>query len=120
MVRVVTSIILILVLCLLVVLNLDYKTPVNLFWVVLDRVSVVAVALVSFVVGVLYSFFLYAARYINGMRKSALASRRTDLDRREKEAAALAAQTPAGPDSQAANAAGAGVLSRLKRRRKNR
>ena len=97
MVRVVISIILLLALCVLVVLNLDYTTPVKVFWVALDRVSIVAVGLVSFVLGVLYSFYLYAVRYIAGPRKSAPVVRRPELDRREEAAAAAQTQGAAPP-----------------------
>jgi uncharacterized integral membrane protein len=96
-IRIVISIVLLVVLCVLVVLNLDYTSPVNMFWTILDRVSIVVVALVSFVAGVLYSFFLYAARTIVVLRKNALASRGRELDRR--------AQETADRESQAAEAA---------------
>ena len=95
MVRIGITIVLILTLCVLVVLNLDYKTSVNLFWRIFDNVSVVVVALVSFVAGVLYSFLLYAARFFAGLRKNALANRRSALDQREKEASAQEAAAAA-------------------------
>jgi uncharacterized integral membrane protein len=87
-VRLVISIILLIALCVLVVMNVNYKTSINLFWKTFDQVSVVAIALVSFVFGVVYSFFLYAARYLDGRRRSALLARGQDLERREKEALA--------------------------------
>ncbi len=124
MVRVIISVALLVVLCVLVVLNLDHTTPVSLFWVTFDRVSVVAVALVSFVVGVVYSFFLYAARFFVGMRKGAMANRRMDLDRREKEASAQAKEASVAPGEgtaeEGAAASGAGVQSRKKGRRRSR
>ncbi len=103
MVRIIISIALLVALCVLVVLNLDYKSSVNLFWVVFDNVSIVAVGLVSFVAGVLYSFFLYATRYFIGLKRSSMAARTQELARREQEVVAkedevaqAAAQIPEG------------------------
>ena len=95
MVRIVISIVLLVALCVLVVLNLDHTTPLNIFWITLDRVSIVAVGLVSFVCGVLYSFFLYVSRYVVGLRIKTMANRRRDLDQREKET--ITGETPAPP-----------------------
>jgi uncharacterized integral membrane protein len=120
--RLITTIVLMLAVCVLVVLNLDHKTSVNLFWVTFQDTSVVVVGLVSFVVGVVYSFFLYAGRRFASYRKSSLASRRLAVSQREKEAAAREKETApavetAPPDAPRAGAGGLASLLRRKGRR---
>ena len=124
MVRIVISIVLLIALCVLVVLNLEYRTSINLFWVRFDQVSVVAIALVSFVFGVLYSFFLYATRYFVGLRRNSLLARSQDLAQREQEAVArekeAARQRTPGPDADNETQAAQSAAAPRKRRRLSR
>ncbi len=124
MVRIVISIILLIALCVLVVLNLEYRTSINLFWIRFDQVSVVAIALVSFVLGVLYSFFLYATRYFVGLRRNSLLARSQELAQREQEAFArekeAARPVAQAPDAAPATEAGQGATVSRKRRRLSR
>ncbi len=124
MVRIVISIVLLIALCVLVVLNLEYRTSINLFWVRFDQVSVVAIALVSFVFGVLYSFFLYATRYFVGLRRNSLLARSQDLAQREQEAVArekeAARQVAQGSDAAPATEGAGQDAAPRKRRRLSR
>lgn len=87
MVRIVVSILLLLVLAVLVVFNVDYKTTVNLFGLELENISVIAVGIFSFVAGALYSFFIYVASYLRKRRRKKLGVREEGLRERETEIA---------------------------------
>ena len=72
MARLIISIILFLVLAVFVVINVPYKTTINLFGLVIQDVSVVAVVLMSLVTGILYSFATYLINYLVKLRKQKL------------------------------------------------
>ena len=65
MFRVILSIVLLVVLVVLIVLNLGFTTSFNLFGWKFEEIPVTAVALVSFAIGVLYSFAYYLSRYFS-------------------------------------------------------
>jgi hypothetical protein len=75
MTRIIVSVVLLLFFCVLVVLNIDHTTAVNVIWATYERVSIVVVGLVGFAGGVIYSFLFYASRYFAALRKRASAAR---------------------------------------------
>jgi uncharacterized integral membrane protein len=105
MIRIIVSVVLLVLLVVLVVMNVGFTTSVNLFGTRFENVPVVAVATLSFVLGVIYSLFIYIGRFLHGKAKQRIASKKQSLVEREKaldaressrEAAAPEAQ-PAGP-----------------------
>ncbi|NBC30546.1 MAG: hypothetical protein GVY29_11230 [Spirochaetes bacterium] len=82
--RIIVSAILLIVLAVLVVLNLDAATSVNLFGREFAEVSVVAIGLVSFVAGVVYSFIIYVGNYIAKSRRNKLSKRERTVKDKEK------------------------------------
>lgn len=65
-IRLVISLVLLIVLAVLIVLNLEYATTFNFFGSKLDNIPVIVIALLSFVLGVVYSFLYY---FINLLAK---------------------------------------------------
>ena len=87
MARIIVTVILVVVLAVLVSMNLGFTTSVNLFGTRFDSVSVVAVAALSFAVGVVYSLFIYIGRFLNRREKRGLANRDRTLTERERDLA---------------------------------
>ncbi len=115
MARIIVTVILVVVLAVLVSMNLGFTTSVNIFGTRFDNVSVVAVAALSFAVGLVYSLFIYIGRVLHRRAKRGLANRDRDLAERERDLAsrrASADQAPAAGEgkpkpSAAGGAAGA-------------
>lgn len=84
MFRIIFSAVLLVVLAVLVVLNLDSTSTVNLFGREFESVSVVAIGLVSFVAGVVYSFIIYLGNYIARGRRDRLSKREKTVKEKEK------------------------------------
>ena len=85
MVRLILNIVILIVLAVFVALNMPFKTGLNLFGWRLEEVSVVAVNLVSLVVGVLYSFGFYIVNYMTRVRRSRLKEKSRVTQKKEKE-----------------------------------
>jgi len=85
MFRVILSIVLLVVLVVLIVLNLGFTTSFNLFGWKFEEIPVTAVALVSFAVGVLYSFAYYLGRYFSKISKTKFRKRGEQVKAREQE-----------------------------------
>ena len=85
MFRVILSIVLLVILVVLIVLNLGYNTSFNLFGWKFEDIPVTAVALVSFAVGVLYSFAYYLSRYFSKISKTKFRKRGEQVKAREQE-----------------------------------
>ena len=85
--RIITTVITVVVLAVLVSMNLGFATSVNLFGRKFDNVSVVAVAALSFALGVVYSLFIGIGIFLHQRRKRTLAGRDRRLTEREKELA---------------------------------
>ena len=83
--RIIATVITVVVLAVLVSMNLAFSTSVNLFGRKFDNVSVVAVAALSFALGVVYSLFIGIGIFMNQRRKRALAGRDKRLTERERE-----------------------------------
>jgi hypothetical protein len=84
MVRIIVSVVLLVALAILVSLNLGVTATINLFGAHVERVSVVAVALFSFAIGVVYSLFLYVAQFMHGRKRKALDAKDRDIKERER------------------------------------
>ncbi|UCF98988.1 MAG: DUF1049 domain-containing protein [Spirochaetaceae bacterium] len=85
MFRVILSIVLLVILVVLIVLNLGYNTSFNLFGWKFEEIPVTAVALVSFAVGVIYSFAYYLSRYFSKISKTKFRKRGEQVKARELE-----------------------------------
>ena len=111
MVRIIVSMLLLVVLAVLVSFNLGFTTSLSLFGARFDQVPVMAVALLSFALGVLFSLFLYVGRFLHTRKIDALVKRDKAISEREAKLAAreseasLAAETAA--DKEAADTASA-------------
>jgi len=105
MVRLIVSIVILIVLAVLLIFNGTYMTPVNLFGYHIEKVPVVVVAIVGFVLGVLYSFVLYLMRSLAKWRSSSIKSKDREVRLREKQLNDLADQlteSGGGPSAGAA------------------
>jgi uncharacterized integral membrane protein len=83
--RIIATVITVVVLAVLVSMNLGFATSVNLFGRKFDNVSVVAVAALSFALGVVYSLFIGIGMLMHQRKKRALDGRDRRLTEREKE-----------------------------------
>jgi hypothetical protein len=104
MVRIVVSVVLLVALAILVSLNLGVTAAINLFGARVEGVPVVAIALLSFAVGVVYSLFLYVAQFLHGRKKKALDARHKEVTERERAVTAReeeAKRTAEKPDAAA-------------------
>lgn len=100
MIRLIVTVVLIVLLAILVAFNLRFTTTISLYGIQFADVPAMAVALVSFALGVVYSLFLYVGRYLHGKSRQRLDERRKDVARREQELSGQAAA--ASPPSKAA------------------
>jgi uncharacterized integral membrane protein len=87
MVRIIVSMLLLVLLAVLVSFNLGFTTSVSLFGAKFDQVPVMAVALLSFATGVLYSLFLYIGRFLHTRKREDLARRDKEISERERKLA---------------------------------
>jgi uncharacterized integral membrane protein len=87
MVRIIVSVLLLIVVAVLVSFNLTFTTSVNLFGSRFDQVPVMAVALLSFATGVVFSFFLYIGRFLHTRKKEHLERRDKEVSDRERKLA---------------------------------
>ena len=92
--RIIFSVALLLVLVVLIVMNLGPSTPINLFGARFQNVPVVAVAMLSFAVGLVYSLFLYIGQYLHRASRDRLAQRHRDVEERERKLAAAQSEQP--------------------------
>jgi uncharacterized integral membrane protein len=84
MARVIVSIVFLLILVAVIVLNIENVTSFNLFGWRIEEIPVTAIALVSFVLGVLYSFLYYLLGYFSKLRRERLVRRGKVLKDREE------------------------------------
>ena len=85
--RLIVGAIMLVAFTILVILNVNYRSTINLFGVRLENVSVVVIAIVAFAIGIVYSFFLAFINMINRLRRK----RRQRIDHRLETKAAEAA-----------------------------
>lgn len=91
--RVIFSVVLLVLLCVLIITNLGPTVPINLFGARFERIPVVAVAILSFAVGVVYSLFLYVGQYLHRSSRERLAKRHRAVEERERKLAAAEGRT---------------------------
>jgi uncharacterized integral membrane protein len=118
MIRLIFSIVLLVVLALLVVFNARYTTPFSLFGWRVEELPVIAVALVSFVLGVVYSFVFYVLRFLDRRHRARLKERGAQVRTREQaleeqEGRRKQAEAAAGSD---AAPEGQGLFGRRKKK----
>ncbi len=100
MARIIITVIFLIAIAVLIILNIGSNAPVNVFGWKVEEMPVSVVAIVSFVVGVLYSFIFYLMSYIErgrrdrmDKRKKKLKSQEAELKSREQEVGQLAEET---------------------------
>jgi uncharacterized integral membrane protein len=108
MIRIVVSVVLLVLVAVLMAFNIGSTTSLSLFGARFDTVPTMALALVSFALGVVYSLFLYASRYLHRRKRQnverkdkALTQREQELSARETAAtrdATAGADSPQGMD----------------------
>jgi len=142
--RIVFSIISLIVLAVIIVMNAGTTGAFNLFGYQFDEVPIIVIAIVSFVLGAIYSFIFYISSYLARTRREKLAmqkqrlktqeqtikSKDASLKEREKQADAISpgggqralpaggepfAHAGARPVGSGTTAAAAGNASRTKR-----
>ena len=107
MVRIIVSMLLLIVLAVLVSFNLGFTTSVSLFGARFDQVPVMAVALLSFAMGVIYSLFLYIGRFLHTRKKEDLARRDKEVSARERKLAERESEASHAAETAAQNEAAA-------------
>lgn len=88
MVKLVIHILLLAVVVVFVALNVPYTTSINLFGYMFEDVSTVAVVLLAFIVGIIYSFFYYVLNYFykSGRKKDKERRQKTKVKEKELQA----------------------------------
>ena len=84
MIRLIFSIVFLVILAVFIALNARFTTDVNLFGYRLESIPVVAVVLLTLVVGVLYSFGLYLITFFSRRRADKLKDRKRENEEKEK------------------------------------
>lgn len=117
MIRLTFSIALLVVLAVLVLFNARYSTSFSLFGFAVEEVPVIAVALLAFVLGVVYSFVFYVLRFLDKQRRVRLKQRGEHSRSRERaledrQAPPTVVETAGG----AAQSVGGGEAARARRR----
>jgi hypothetical protein len=97
--RIIVTVILVVVLAVLVSMNLGFTTTVNLFGTKFENVSVVAVAALSFALGVVYSLVIYISKFLRRRAKRGLVNRDRHLTEREKELSNRQSDANRSPDA---------------------
>jgi uncharacterized integral membrane protein len=96
MTKLIASAVILVALAILVILNVNYKSTINLFGAQLDNVSVVVIALAGFALGIIYSVLLHITNRVARRRKvslkntgSGLAARAAKMEEQMKAADAV-------------------------------
>jgi len=87
MVRIILSIILIVLLVVFVSMNVKFTTTINLFGKTAEQVHTVVVVLLSFALGIVFSFILYFMSYLTRRRKARLSAREKTASMQRREIA---------------------------------
>lgn len=82
--RALFSIISLVALAVLIVLNIDARTSFNLFGWQFEDIAVPVLAIISFVLGALYSFIFYLLGYFSRSRSRKIAKQREQLKSKEQ------------------------------------
>ncbi|HUI72809.1 MAG TPA: hypothetical protein VL354_19965 [Spirochaetia bacterium] len=103
--RVILSVVVLVLLTILIVTNLGPTAPINLFGAQFEKVPVVAIAMLSFALGVVYSLFLYIGHNLHRSSRERLAQRHREVEERERklnESREKASEPDPAPQSAAA------------------
>lgn len=86
MIRLIIGVVILVLLAVLIALNIgeSHAAALNLFGYQVERISVIAVGIGGFVLGILYSLLVYLLRSIDRFRKSKLRGRVRELEERTK------------------------------------
>ncbi len=113
--RIIFSIVSLIALAVIIVMNVGSETSFNLLGWQFEAVPVTVIAIVSFVVGALYSFIFYFSSYIARTRKAKLDSRKQKLKSQEESMKERTQHASAadgtGPQARPADAAAAAPAS---------
>lgn len=85
MLRLIISIFFLVILAVLIALNLGHNTSFNFYGLKLQEIPVMVIAILSFVVGVLYSFVYYFSNYLAKMSKNRIKKKGMLVKTREME-----------------------------------
>jgi uncharacterized integral membrane protein len=127
--RIILSIIFIIIIVVFVSFNVKNTTSLSLFGKPVEEVSVVSVALISFVIGILYSFIFYVSSYFSKMRKGRLKAQEQltkikgrEIKEKEKKLEKAVAGKPAPPTAKSTDKGdkGGGITSVFSKRKKPR
>lgn len=109
MVRIIVTIVLVVLLAVLIAMNMPFKAEVNLFGARFTDVPVVAVAALSFALGIVYSLFIYLTRFLRRRAKNSMDTKKRSISEREQMLAEKEASAPpAAPAAGAGGPAGTG------------
>ncbi len=107
MTRIFVTAVLIVLLTILVAFNLRFTASVSLYGIQMTDVPVMAVALVSFALGLVYSLVVYLGRYLHRQSQQRLEQRSKEVARREQELSSQAtARLPSTSAAEGSTAAG--------------
>jgi uncharacterized integral membrane protein len=87
MIRIIVSAVLLILLAVLLAFNAAFTTTASLFGARFDGVPTVALALVSFALGVVYSLFFYVSGYLRRRKRRGMDEKARALTEREREMA---------------------------------
>ncbi len=84
MFRVIITAVVLVLLAVLIVLNAGNTAAFNFYGLELKDAPIIAVAILAFVAGILYSFLFYVIRFLDRRRRDALRERARKVAEREK------------------------------------
>ncbi len=85
MAKLIASAVVLVALAVLIVLNVNYKSAVNLFGAQFENVSIIVIAIAGFVLGIIYTVIIYVINLSNKQKKAAQKKKREDLKQKEAE-----------------------------------
>lgn len=95
MARIVVSAILLVLLAVFISFNVAFTTSISIFGFRFDGLPTIAVALVSFAVGIVYSLFLFVSGYLHRRKRQGLEIKNKALVQRERDLTARESGTTA-------------------------
>jgi len=83
--KLIVSALILIALAVLIVLNVNYRSTVNLFGAQFENVSVIVIAIAGFVLGVVYTVVIYFINLVNKRKKDSQKKKREGLKQKEIE-----------------------------------
>ncbi len=109
--KLIVSALILIALAVLIVLNFNYRSTVNLFGAQFENVSVIVIAIAGFVLGVIYTVIIYVINLLNKRKKESQKKKREGLKQKEVELRQREVSAGAGEErSLRENASGAAGL----------